>query len=99
MEESNVSSRNTVLIFDTTLRDGEQSPGATLTSTEKLEIAAQLARLGPYVVITHIEGEPVKSVDEFKKRIAKLREDKKEKTKLTVSIMGKSRFADLKLED
>ena len=31
-----------VRIFDTTLRDGEQSPGATLTSTEKLEIAKQL---------------------------------------------------------
>ena len=61
--------------------------------------AAQLARLGPYVVITHIEGEPVKSVDEFKKKIAKLREEKKEKAKLQVSVMGKSRFADLKLED
>ncbi len=30
---------NYVTIFDTTLRDGEQSPGATLTSAEKLEIA------------------------------------------------------------
>jgi 2-isopropylmalate synthase len=35
-----------VRIFDTTLRDGEQSPGATLTSAEKLEIARGLARLG-----------------------------------------------------
>ena len=35
-----------VRIFDTTLRDGEQSPGATLTSAEKLEIARQLASLG-----------------------------------------------------
>ncbi len=33
-----------VRIFDTTLRDGEQSPGATLTSAEKLEIARPLAR-------------------------------------------------------
>ena len=32
--------------FDTTLRDGEQSPGATLTSKEKLEIAKQLSKLG-----------------------------------------------------
>jgi 2-isopropylmalate synthase len=37
---------NLVRIFDTTLRDGEQSPGATLNSDEKLIIAEQLARLG-----------------------------------------------------
>lgn len=37
---------NYVRIFDTTLRDGEQSPGASLDSAEKLEIARQLARLG-----------------------------------------------------
>jgi 2-isopropylmalate synthase len=35
-----------LIIFDTTLRDGEQSPGATLTSAEKLETARQLAKLG-----------------------------------------------------
>lgn len=33
-------------IFDTTLRDGEQSPGATLTGDEKVEISKQLARMG-----------------------------------------------------
>ena len=37
---------NKVIVFDTTLRDGEQSPGATLNEQEKLEIARQLARLG-----------------------------------------------------
>ena len=37
------ASRNTVTIFDTTLRDGEQSPGATLNVNEKLEIARQEA--------------------------------------------------------
>lgn len=36
---------NRVLIFDTTLRDGEQSPGASLNSAEKLEIAHHLAQL------------------------------------------------------
>src|SRR6201989_132549 len=39
-----------VLIFDTTLRDGEQSPGISLNTTEKLEIAHQLARLGVDII-------------------------------------------------
>ena len=37
---------NRVHIFDTTLRDGEQSPGISLNTAEKVEIAQQLARLG-----------------------------------------------------
>ena len=41
-----IAQGNTVLVFDTTLRDGEQSPGATLNEQEKLEIARQLTRLG-----------------------------------------------------
>ncbi len=39
-----------IIIFDTTLRDGEQCPGASLTPHEKLEIAKQLARLGVDVI-------------------------------------------------
>ena len=39
-----------ILIFDTTLRDGEQSPGASLNLEEKLAIAHQLARLGVDVI-------------------------------------------------
>jgi 2-isopropylmalate synthase len=39
-----------VRIFDTTLRDGEQSPGATLNMDEKLEIARQLARMGVDII-------------------------------------------------
>src|SRR5215218_3769184 len=39
-----------VRIFDTTLRDGEQSPGISLNTQEKVEIAHQLARLGVDVI-------------------------------------------------
>ena len=61
---------NTVIIFDTTLRDGEQSPGATLSSAEKLEIARQLARLGVDVIEA---GFPAASPDDLKavQRIAR----------------------------
>jgi 2-isopropylmalate synthase len=47
-QEENIMDK--VVIFDTTLRDGEQSPGATLHTDEKLEIAKQLARLGVDVI-------------------------------------------------
>ena len=39
-----------IIIFDTTLRDGEQSPGASLGTNEKIEIAKQLTRLGVDVI-------------------------------------------------
>ncbi len=51
-----------VRIFDTTLRDGEQSPGATLNIDEKLEIARQLARLGVDVIEA---GFPIASPGDF----------------------------------
>ena len=51
-----------VRIFDTTLRDGEQSPGATLTSNEKLEIAKTLAKLGVDVIEA---GFPAASPDDL----------------------------------
>lgn len=41
---------NYVRIFDTTLRDGEQSPGATLTSKEKQDIAKQLVKMGVDII-------------------------------------------------
>lgn len=58
-----------VRIFDTTLRDGEQSPGASLTSAEKLEIARQLKRLGVDIIEA---GFPAASPDDFEavRRIA-----------------------------
>ncbi|MBN8773187.1 MAG: 2-isopropylmalate synthase, partial [Thiobacillus sp.] len=39
-----------LFIFDTTLRDGEQSPGASMTREEKLRIARQLEKLGVDVI-------------------------------------------------
>src|SRR4051794_6248813 len=53
---------NRVIIFDTTLRDGEQSPGISLNATEKLEIAQQLARLGVDVIEA---GFPIASPGDF----------------------------------
>src|SRR6186713_615135 len=58
----NAPSTNIVRIFDTTLRDGEQSPGATLTSEEKLEVARALSRLGVDVIEA---GFPCASPDDF----------------------------------
>ncbi|KAJ4916115.1 hypothetical protein Rs2_01665 [Raphanus sativus] len=57
-----ISDPNYVRVFDTTLRDGEQSPGATLTSKEKLDIARQLAKLGVDVIEA---GFPAASKDDF----------------------------------
>ena len=42
--------KGSIRIFDTTLRDGEQAPGASLTMTEKLEVARQLVRLNVDVI-------------------------------------------------
>ena len=53
---------NRVVIFDTTLRDGEQSPGISLNATEKLEIAHQLARLGVDIIEA---GFPIASPGDF----------------------------------
>ncbi|MCH7891060.1 MAG: 2-isopropylmalate synthase, partial [Gemmatimonadetes bacterium] len=51
-----------ITIFDTTLRDGEQSPGATMSTAEKLRLAPQLDKLGVDVIEA---GFPVASDDDF----------------------------------
>ncbi|MDO8733635.1 MAG: 2-isopropylmalate synthase, partial [Elusimicrobiota bacterium] len=51
-----------IIIFDTTLRDGEQSPGASLNVKQKLEIAYQLSVLGVDVIEA---GFPASSVGDF----------------------------------
>ena len=57
-----VPPENRVEIFDTTLRDGEQSPGISLNAQEKVEIASQLARLGVDVIEA---GFPIASPGDF----------------------------------
>ncbi|MBL0713119.1 MAG: 2-isopropylmalate synthase [Desulfosarcina sp.] len=46
----NINDQNRVIIFDTTLRDGEQSPGASMNTAEKLRLARQLEKLGVDVI-------------------------------------------------
>jgi 2-isopropylmalate synthase len=53
---------NRVIVFDTTLRDGEQAPGFSMHLAEKLEMAAQLARLGVDVIEA---GFPITSPGDF----------------------------------
>jgi len=64
-----MTNNNYVRIFDTTLRDGEQSPGATMTSAEKLEVAHHLGRLGVDIIEA---GFPAASPDDLEavRRIA-----------------------------
>ena len=53
---------NRIIVFDTTLRDGEQCPGASMNLREKIEIARQLARLGVDVIEA---GFPITSEGDF----------------------------------
>jgi len=62
MENTDKSEQDRVLIFDTTLRDGEQSPGATMTHHEKLEIAAMLDEMGVDIIEA---GFPIASQGDF----------------------------------
>lgn len=50
LEKPTMPQNNRVIIFDTTLRDGEQSPGAAMTKEEKIRIARQLEKLGVDVI-------------------------------------------------
>jgi 2-isopropylmalate synthase len=79
---------NRVYIFDTTLRDGEQSPGVSLNVKEKLEIARQLARLGVDIIEA---GFPITSPGDFEavKTIAR------EVRGVTVAGLARTNFADI----
>ena len=50
LEKNTMNTNNRVIIFDTTMRDGEQSPGASMTKEEKLRLARQLEKLGVDVI-------------------------------------------------
>ena len=63
VDESGVVARDRVIVFDTTLRDGEQSPGAALTVDEKLEIARALEDMGVDVIEA---GFPISSPGDFR---------------------------------
>src|SRR6202453_4873997 len=73
----------TVRIFDTTLRDGEQSPGATLTLPEKLEIARHLEAMGVDIIEA---GFPISSQGDFESVSAIAAEV----TRSTVCVLARS---------
>jgi 2-isopropylmalate synthase len=62
MTSSTTSAKDRVVIFDTTLRDGEQCPGATMTHEEKLEVAEMLDAMGVDIIEA---GFPIASVGDF----------------------------------
>lgn len=70
-QEAKMSERKEIIIFDTTLRDGEQSPGASMNIEEKLRIAHQLEKLNVDVIEA---GFPIASDGDFEavKRIAQV---------------------------
>ncbi len=77
-----------VLIFDTTLRDGEQSPGATMTHSEKLEIAQLLDEMGVDIIEA---GFPIASEGDFEavSDIARLAE------RAVICGLARANFADI----
>ena len=61
-EQATQSNKDRVYIFDTTLRDGEQSPGATMTLEEKLQVAEALDDMGVDIIEA---GFPIASNGDF----------------------------------
>ena len=100
MDESGVTQKDddVVVIFDTTLRDGEQSPGATLNVEEKLEIARQLSRLGVDICEA---GFPIASQGDFDavRRIAEevgpLTEGRKSGKPMVIAGLARANNADI----
>ena len=74
MTTVNKSDKDRVVIFDTTLRDGEQCPGATMTFEEKLEVAEMLDDMGVDVIEA---GFPITSEGDFQAVSEIARRDRK----------------------
>ncbi|MEX2535770.1 MAG: 2-isopropylmalate synthase [Trueperaceae bacterium] len=81
-----------IRIFDTTLRDGEQSPGVALNTKEKIEIARQLARLGVDVIEA---GFPVASEGDFQAVREIARAIGEESTHVTVAGLARANTGDV----
>lgn len=96
--ETDVSVKEKLIVFDTTLRDGEQSPGATLNIQEKLEIARQLSRLGVDICEA---GFPIASPGDFEavRRIAEevgpLVEGRKSGKPMVIAGLARANEADI----
>lgn len=99
MSEDDDPIEDTVLFFDTTLRDGEQSPGATLNVEEKVEIARQLSRLGVDICEA---GFPIASPGDFEavRRIAEevgpLTEGRKSGKPMVIAGLARANREDIK---
>ena len=85
---ADTSPQKRVLIFDTTLRDGEQSPGATMTHEEKLEIAGLLDEMGVDIIEA---GFPIASEGDF----AAVTEIAKRSKNSTICGLARANYKDI----
>ena len=97
-DSTDVPVKDKLIIFDTTLRDGEQSPGATLNIEEKVEIARQLSRLGVDICEA---GFPIASPGDFEavRRIAEevglLTEGRKDGQPMVIAGLARANQQDI----
>ena len=86
--EPSKSEKDRVIIFDTTLRDGEQCPGATMTHEEKLEVAELLDQMGVDIIEA---GFPIASDGDF----AAVHEIAKRTNNAVVCGLARAAFKDI----
>jgi 2-isopropylmalate synthase len=80
--------RDRVVIFDTTLRDGEQCPGATMTFDEKLEVAEVLDEMGVDIIEA---GFPIASEGDFNS----VQEISRRAKKAVICGLARAQFKDI----